>query len=464
MRTRSIGLRLTLWYGAALLSALLLFGAAMWFGVRHSMYHAVDESLRDRVQGVRHFIEQESQWLTLEEMRDEFREHSVLGPGGDLFQVADAQGNWLYRSDPLYDERVPVYSTVELGSQLRFENVVIRGAPLRFLSQNTEAGGRTFAIQVAAPLHELQEGLSDFLWIIAPAVPVVLLIASLSGYWMSRRALRPVDEITRAARSISVESLSKRLTVPQSGDELQRLSETLNGMMGRLDAAFQRITQFTADASHELRTPLALMRTTAELALRQDQEPHERQEALQQILAEVERTSQLVENLLWVARTDSGDARLMNEPVDLAESAREACAQASPLALVKQISLESRLPDQPVVVRGDRQALRRLFLILIDNAVKYTPPGGKVEVVLGRGDGFAMGQVKDDGVGIPEADLPHVFERFYRADKARSRGQGGAGLGLAIGRWIVEAHHGKISAESEVEKGSIFRVELPLAT
>ncbi len=463
MKARSIGLRLTLWYGVALLAALLLFGAAMWFGVRHSMYHAVDESLRDRVQGVTRFIEQESQWLTLEEMRDEFREHSVLGPGGDLFQVADERGNWLYRSDALYDERVPVYGAAELGSQLRFENVVIRGAPLRFLSQNTEAGGRTFTIQVAAPLYELQEGLGDFLWIIVPAVPIVLLIASLSGYWVSRRALQPVDEITRAARSISVESLSRRLTVPQSGDELQRLSETLNEMIGRLAEAFQRITQFTADASHELRTPLALMRTTAELALRQNLPPHEKQEALQQILAEVERTSQLVENLLWIARTDSGEARLVKESVDLVESAREACAQAAPMALVKEIRLECRLPGQAVIVKGDRQALRRLFLILIDNAVKYTPRGGNIEVVLDRADGFVWGQVRDDGLGIPEADLPHVFERFYRADKARSREQGGAGLGLAIGRWIVEAHGGKISAESEVEKGSTFRLQLPLA-
>jgi heavy metal sensor kinase len=336
---------------------------------------------------------------------------------------------------------------------------------LRFLSQNAEAGGRTFTIQVAAPLHELQEGLNDFLWIIAPAVPLVLLIASVSGYWMSRRALHPVDEITRTARSISVESLSQRLTVPQSADELQRLSETLNEMIERLEAAFQRITQFTADASHELRTPLALMRTTAELALRQDQDPHERQEALQQILAEVERTSQLVENLLWVARTDSGGARLMKERVDLAESAREACAQAAPLAHVKQIHLESRLAEQAgIVVEGDRQALRRLFLILIDNAVKYTPRGGKVEVVLHRRDGLAIGEVKDDGVGIPQTDLPHVFERFYRVDKARSREEGGAGLGLAIGRWITEAHNGRIFAESDVEKGSTFRIELPLAT
>jgi two-component system, OmpR family, heavy metal sensor histidine kinase CusS len=461
VRTRSIGVRLTLWYGAALAFSLLLFGAAMWFGMQHSMYHAVDESLRDRVEGVRHFIEQESQWLTMEEMRAEFREHSVLGPGGDLFQVADSEGNWIYRSNPLYDERVPVYGLPELESQLRFENVVIQGAPLRFLSQTAEAGGRTFIIQVAAPLHELQEGLDDFLWIVVTAVPLVLFAASFGGYWMSRRALHPVDEITRTARSITVEKLSSRLTVPQSGDELQRLSETLNDMIGRLEAAFQRIARFTADASHELRTPLSLMRTTAELSLRKPDDARGMSEALQQILAEVERTSQLVENLLWVARTDSGDERLMRERIDLVESAQEACIQASPLANEKQIRLESRLPSQPVLVKGDRQALRRLFLILIDNAVKYTPRGGHVQVVIEHRDGIAMGQVKDNGIGIPETEIPHIFERFYRVDKSRSREQGGAGLGLAIGRWIVEAHDGKIFAESQAGGGSTFRVELP---
>jgi signal transduction histidine kinase len=233
-------------------------------------------------------------------------------------------------------------------------------------------------------------------------------------------------------------------------------------MIGRLDQAFQRVTQFTADASHELRTPLALMRTTAELALRGKQPEKEYREALEQILSELERTSQLVENLLLIARADSGGIQVRTSDVDLTQAVREACLQAAPLFQAKHIKFESDLPDRPIAVQGDVQALRRLFLILIDNAVKYTPPEGSVTVSACETNNIAVVTVADTGIGIPPENLPHIFERFYRVDKARSREQGGAGLGLSIGRWIVEAHNGKILAESQVGEGSTFRVELPL--
>lgn len=281
---------------------------------------------------------------------------------------------------------------------------------------------------------------------------------------MSRRALAPVDEITTTARSISMQNLTQRLTVPRTGDELQRLSETLNEMMARLDSAFRKITQFTADASHELRTPVALIRTTAELVLRKQRSEVDYREALQQIRAEGERTTSLIENLMTVARADSGVETLPLVSVDLAETLREACEQGGMLAAAKQVAFDSAVPNQRVSVEGDSQSLRRLFLILIDNAVKYTPPGGRIVVSLNTSDGFAISEVQDTGVGISAADLPSVFERFYRADKARSRDTGGAGLGLSIAKWIAEAHHGEIRAQSTLEKGSTFRVRLPLST
>jgi heavy metal sensor kinase len=395
-------------------------------------------------------------------MQQEFREHSVLGPGGDLFQLSDSAGSWLYRSDPLYDENGPVYQVSELGSGLRFETLVIQGAPLRFLSQNIEVAGHAYAVQVAAPLHEVQEGLRDLIWILLATAPLVLALASMGGYWMSQRALAPVDAITLEAKAIGADNLSQRLAVPKTGDELQRLSETLNQMMGRLDEAFQRITRFTADASHELRTPLALMRTTAELALRGQQSGKEYREALEQILSELEQTSQLVDNLLLIARADSGGAKLHTSDIDLMQAVREACLQAAPLFQAKHVKFESDLPDRRIAVQGDAQALRRLFLILIDNAVKYTPSDGSVKVSAHETSGTAVVTVTDTGIGVPPEDLPHIFERFYRVDKARSREQGGAGLGLSIGRWIVEGHNGKILAESQVGEGSRFRIELPL--
>lgn len=462
MILRSMGSRLTLWYAGVLGAALACFGLGMWFAMRHSLYEAVDESLRDRIEGVRGFIEQESSWLTIEEIRDEFREHSVLGPGGDLFQVRDVQGNWIYRSDPLYDENVPVYEVAQLASEMRFENVEIRGAPLRFLSRAIEAHDTKFVVQVAAPLHELQEGIEDFLWALLALIPAVLVVASAGGYWISRRALLPVDEITRAARSMSDKNLARRVAVPESGDELQRLAETLNEMIERLQGSFDRISRFTADTSHELRTPLSLMRATAEVALRDEDHPEEWRQALAQILAEVERTSHLVENLLLLARADSGQAELQRIPVNLAQVVSEACLQSQPLAQANNLSLLTSIADGPVWVTGDGQTLRRLLLILIDNAVKFTPASGEITVSLGSGRSDAGVSVHDTGCGIPEPELPFIFDRFYRVDKARQRDTGGTGLGLAIAQWIVEAHGGTIMATSKLGEGSTFQVTFPL--
>ncbi len=459
MKARSIGARLSLWYAAVLGLALLAFGAVVWWAVQHSLHHAIDETLRDRVGGIREFIAAHESWLTLEELQDEFREHSVLGPGGDLFQVSDENGGWLYRSSPLYDEAVPIHPVSELASSPHLETIVVKKAPLRFLSQRVEVGGRAYAVQVAAPLQEVWEGLDDLAWILLATAPLVLALASAGGYWMSRRALAPVDAMTREARGIGADNLSRRIAVPRTQDELQRLAETLNDMIGRLDQAFKRVTQFTADASHELRTPLTLMRTTAELALRSGTSYRD---SLQQILAEIERTSHLVENLLVIARADSVGFKLETSRVNLTKEIREACLQADPLSKAKSIVLTCDLPERPVPVEGDAQALRRLALILIDNAVKYTPPHGSVEVTVRNENGAAVIEVSDTGIGIPAEDLPHVFQRFYRADKARSRRQGGAGLGLAIAKLIVKSHGGAITVESQAAQGTTVRVSLPV--
>jgi heavy metal sensor kinase len=290
-----------------------------------------------------------------------------------------------------------------------------------------------------------------------------LLCATAGGYWMSRRALAPVDQITHTARSISVHNLSSRLVVPKTRDELQRLSETLNGMLERLEGAFKKITQFTADASHELRTPVALMRTRAELSLRKPRSAEEYRDALAEVHSELEKTSSLVEKLMLLTRADYGAETLQLATANLAEIVRDACEQGATLAESKQIDFQKHIPQQPVWIKADPHALGRLFLILIDNAVKYTPPGGRVEVVVKDEDGHALGVVRDTGIGISEEDLPHIFERFYRADKARSRESGGVGLGLSIGHWIAEAHAGTIEVQSSLGHWSVFQVRLPLA-
>jgi heavy metal sensor kinase len=352
---------------------------------------------------------------------------------------------------------------IEADGADHFGNAVAGGEPLRFASHTIDVDGRPFTIQVAAPLHDLQEGLREAAWVLLPMLPIMLLLAAAGGHWLARRALAPVDEITRTARSLSADSLSSRLTVPRTSDEIERLSTTLNEMLERLEASFRRVSRFTADASHELRTPLAVMRTTAEVALRAPDEQREARAALEQILAEVERTSHLTENLLLLAKADSGAGALPRQPVDLTAAVGEACTQAGVLAQVKGLTLATELPSaERLWVAGDPHALRRLFLILLDNAVKYTPAGGRIDVTVRENGQSVVGEVRDSGIGIAPDDLPHVFDRFYRADRARSREHGGAGLGLAIARWIAESHGGAITVASEIERGSRFEVRLPL--
>jgi heavy metal sensor kinase len=334
--------------------------------------------------------------------------------------------------------------------------------PLRIWNQAVNVAGENYYIQSAFEMDDFYDALYHFELLLYIAIPSLLICAALGGYWISTRALAPVDQITKTARTISAQNLSSRLIVPNTGDELQRLSETLNGMLDRLEGSFKKITQFTADASHELRTPVAVMRTRAELSLRKARSADEYRDVISEVLAELEKTSSLIEQLMFLARADSGSETLNFTNTNVTEVLREACHQGSALAEAKQIGFQEQIAQDSMWIRGDASSLRRLFLILIDNAVKYTPANGHVEVSLQRNNGFAIAQVKDTGIGIAESDLPNVFERFYRADKARTRELGGVGLGLSIGRWITEVHSGTIEVHSAPGGGSVFQIRLPI--
>jgi heavy metal sensor kinase len=459
MRTLPIRLRLTAWYFAVLAVVLSAFGVSAYLEMRHSIHRTVDEELQIRAEGVHQLIERDIQRGHKEDLPDGLREHTELRAGGALLQVSDAQGNWLYRSAVMNDYGVP------RPAKLPTRPVDFLGGniPLRLWSKEVQAGGQSYLIQSAFEMDDFYEALDDFALLLVISIPSLLLCAAAGGYWISTRALAPVDQITRTARTIGARNLSSRLVVPKTGDELQRLSETLNGMLERLEAAFKKITQFTADASHELRTPVAVMRTRAELSLRKARSADEYRDVIAEVLTELEKTSGLIEQLMFLARADSGAETLRFSATNVAEVLREACHQGIALAEAKQIAFQEQISGDSMWIRGDPSSLRRLFLILIDNAVKYTPANGRVEISLRRNDGYAVAEVRDTGIGIAESDLPNVFERFYRADKARTRESGGVGLGLSIGRWIAEVHAGTIEVHSSPGRGSIFQIRLPLA-
>ena len=468
MITLPIRLRLTAWYFAVLAVVLSAFGVSAYIEMRHSIHRTVDEELQFRAEGVHQLIERTVARGGEDDLQEGLREHTELRQGGALLQVSDDKGDWLYRSPVMSDYQVPRMTpppkrAVDYRTRIRTSKDEDATMPLRIWNQAVSVAGQSYLIQSAFEMDDFYAALDDFALLLVISIPLLLLCAAAGGYWISTRALAPVDQITQTARTISAQNLSSRLVVPHTGDELQRLSETLNGMLGRLEAAFKKITQFTADASHELRTPVAVMRTRAELSLRKARSADEYREVIAEVLAELEKTSSLIEQLMFLARADSGAETLHFNPTNVAEVLREACHQGSALAEAKQIAFQEQISGDSVWIQGDASSLRRLFLILIDNAVKYTPAKGQVEVSLHRNNGYAVAEVRDTGIGIAEADLPNVFERFYRADKARGRESGGVGLGLSIGRWITEVHAGTIEVHSSPGRGSIFQIKLPIA-
>lgn len=453
MRAMPVRTRLTLWYFLIVAASLIGFALFALAVMRQSIYTTVDEQLRDRAAAVQLLVSRTGS----ENIADAIREHAELQSGSQLLQVSDGSGKFLYRS-PLM-ERLGVPAS--RADQLRIESAEYNELPLRVLSTTVTAGGQQFILQIAGPMDDYLEALEGFRSALFVGIPVLLVFAALGGYWMSTRALRPVDQISEAARMINPQDLSQRVTVPKTGDELQRMAETLNQMLQRIESAVARITQFTADASHELRTPIALIRTRAEITLAKPRTTEQYREALKEVQAESERTTALIENLMTLARADTGSETLNFDRTNISEVASEVSNQAQTLTDTKQLQWSATIPDAPIWVRGDTNALRRLLLILIDNAVRYTPPSGSVNLALQRNGTHAEIRVRDTGIGISESDLPHIFERFYRADKARSRQVGGTGLGLAIGRWIADAHGGEIRVESSTG-GCVFLLLLPI--
>jgi len=292
---------------------------------------------------------------------------------------------------------------------------------------------------------------------------VVMLVAVSSGYLLVKRALTPVDQIAASAERISSHNLSERLPVARSGDELERLSIALNHMIARLDQAFQHSRQFAADASHELRTPMTVLRGELETAAQDPKLSPEWRERFGSALEEVERLVNIVEGLFAISRLDAGEAQKEWVPFDLGRLTMATADQMALLAEDKEIKVNCTAADN-VWVEGDRARMKQVVVNLLDNAIKYTPPKGAVSLTVTARNGRAMLDVADNGMGIPAEALPHVFERFFRVDKARSREMGGAGLGLSIVRSICVAHHGKVEALSTPGQGSVFHVELPLAT
>ncbi len=461
MTTLPIRLRLTAWYLAVVGLTLTLFSLGMYFAMQTAVHRAIDQELADRSVGIHTFLWRHLPWQSGDRLLQEFQEHSGLTPGGDLYQVLDARRAWVYQ--PLAMRVLNLASALpNPPGPAYYESVERNGILLRVFTVSVEVAKREYTVQVATVITPFSQLLQRSRWLAFLIVPVMIVCSGFGGYWLSGRAMAPIDEITRTARDISGQNLSKRLPLPVARDELRRLSETLNAMLTRLEIAFNKIVRFTADASHELRTPIAIIRTTAELVQEQRRTLSEYEEANAQILTEAERTTALIEDLLTLARADSQAIHLSFSEVNLCEVVRQVIASTASLAESKGIGLHPNISDTAVMVSGDYDAIRRLIIIFIDNAIKYSEAASDILVSVHADGVSGVIEVKDEGIGIAQQELPHIFERFYRADRARSREMGGVGLGLSIAKWIGDSHRAQIEAESVPGKGSSFRAVFAL--
>jgi heavy metal sensor kinase len=462
MKRLSIGVRLTLWYLAIFALAQILFGAGMWLILRNNLFDLVDDGLEAQVDDLKNFLQSQPKDRTIAKVQEEVNETYTIEHPGDYLAVYADNNQLIYRSAFMQTHPSVLVPPDQVKRPI-VRSRRIDHRPFRFLFQTLEVNGHIYTVEMGLPADDAVETLHDFRSYLLMFAPLLLLVAAGGGYWLSRRALSPVDALVRTAREVSGTNLGSRLQKLETGDELQRLSDTLNEMLDRIEVAFQRITQFTADASHELRTPVSLIRTEAELALRRSRGEAEYKESLRHILLEAERTTALIEQLLSMARADSGRETLHFDSVDLRQTLRSVVDGWQQVATIRNLQFSANLDAPDFSVRGDETLLRRLADILLDNALKYTPSPGSVHLSLESQGESAVISVQDSGVGIPEEEQGKIFERFYRVDKARSRAHGGAGLGLAIAQWIVTQHGGSIQVESQPGQGATFRVELPMA-
>lgn len=453
----SIRFRLTAAYTGMLALTFTLIGVGLWIGLEHSIRRTADRELRVRLEEVRHYIDQFSP-NDLLHLEEEFREESLLSQSVAYIRVYDRSGKSLFRT-PSTEQWPPIVRDAALLPERGLINPIrVRHDVLRVLTAPVKVG----ILQVGMSVDELEEVKSGFLWMLGLSSPLFLALAWLGGYWMSGRALKPVDAISSAAARINPRDLSARLPCGVAGDELDRLSGVLNAMLSRLESAFKRINEFTADASHELRTPVAVIQTTAELMQARGRTVEEHLKAWGTITEQTERTSSLISDLLTLARSDAGKNDLEFSPIDLADLVQTAAQDMRVMAEAKGVLVVVNALG-PCPVSGDAEALRRAVCILLDNAIKYSSGPSEIRVEVNSHPSASV-TVLDAGIGISSEDLPMIFERFYRASKDRSRGTGGAGLGLSIARWIVETHGGEIGVASELGKGSTFTLSLGHST
>ena len=452
----SIRVRLTGWYAVVLAAMLVMYATATYLAVRHALLEQLDDQLHDDFETAETLLTRTADGRVVWAGNEHPDSHADID---HVYEVWSSLGEQIHRSGA--PAALPPLAVATPTSSYRYETMAAGHQRWRALSAPVTVGGHAMVMRVSRSEEGVLGELREILFVLMLGLPLVVLMAGAGGYFLARRALIPIDHLASEAQRISAERLHQRLSVPNQRDEIGRLAAVINNMLGRLESSFDQLRRFTADASHELRTPLSVIRGLGEAIVAQRRSPPEYDEAIGSMLEEVDRMSSLVDTLLRLSHADAGTIRLSREPVDLGQLAHDVASSLGILAEERNQKVTVHA-DDAVVAPVDRLLLREALTNVLDNAIKYSPPGSAITISVEGAADHATLVVADQGSGIPAEHRDRIFDRFFRVDEARSRDEGGAGLGLAIAKWAVEIHGGRITVGDRTEGGSEFRMVLPL--
>jgi heavy metal sensor kinase len=469
MNPRSLAFRLSVWYALLLGATFTVVGFGTFYGLAQYLRSNLRDSAQRRSQQVEEFLLQAPADISSAAIGDAIQTRLAPEYNNRYVSVTRAPAVLVYRSgtpaDRSFDPIDILPQPQPWPARREARSVTTSSGDLLITSVTIGTASGRYLIELGYSLYPLEAAERRLLGLLALLLPALVVCATAGGYLLVQRALRPVDLMSDTARQISIQDLEARLPVVPTGDALQRLSISLNHMLARLRDSVQTSRRFLADASHELRTPLTIVKgELQEIVANPDCSP-ELAERIGSVLEEVARLENLVSGLLMLSRLDTGDAQREWVDVNLTDLANGTADQMRLIAEDRGVQLQPQM-QATVTVRGDRGRLKQVIVNLLDNAIKFTPRGGVVSLHTQIDGASGTLEVRDTGIGIPESALPHIFDRFYRVDEARSREDGGAGLGLSIVRSICSAHGAEI--EVEVRRppahGSCFRLKFPLAT
>jgi len=453
----SIRLRLTGWYSVVLFLMLAVYATVTYTAVRHEFFEQLEDQLHDDFEAAEGFL------VPAADGRVVWASDRHHDPDDDEDRGVDV---WAAGGEPIYrsgaSTSMPPVALAAASAKARYESIDVNGRTWRTLTGTTVVAGRSVVMRVSRSEAKLRAQLGEILTVLVLGLPLVVALAAVGGYVMARRALTPIDQLATEARRITAERLHERLSVSNPRDEIGRLAAVINDTYARLEASFDQLRRFTADASHELRTPLAVVRGIGEMSVKQPRTPSEYKEAIGSMLEEIDRLTNLVDTLLRLSYGDAGTVRLSPETIDLGELARDVAASLGVLAEERRQTLDVDAPV-PLMATVDRLVLREAVTNVVDNAIKYGPAGSRVSIRVAARRDRASIEVADEGPGVRPEHRERIFDRFFRADEGRSRQSGGTGLGLSIAKWAVEVNGGRISVEQGASSGSIFRIDLPRA-